>query len=119
MLIAKVNDGRLPVLDPDGLRLILKSGEIAHLSTSAALYKWQSVRQYKSGAQGFSFRVMKGVYYHTGRTKGRSVIVGENLVPDDDGTLTLTNRRAVFSGRKKSLEFDYRKLLNMNSSAMA
>lgn len=113
LVVAKVNGGRLPVLDADEVRLVLKTGEVAHLTTPATLYKWQAVRQYQGGSQGFSFRVMKGVYYHTGRTKGRSVVVGQNLVPDDDGVLTLTSRRAVFSGRKKSLEFDYRKLLDI------
>lgn len=113
VLVAKVNDGRLPVLDEADVRLPLKGGEIAHLTTPATLYKWQSVREYKSGGGGFTLRVMKGVYYHTGRTTGRSVIVGQNLVPDDSGILTITNKRAVFSGAKKSLQFEYTKLLDV------
>lgn len=111
MVIARVNDGRLPVLED--VRLQLKAGETAHLTTGASLMKWNPIREYQSGHNGFSFRIAKGVYYHTGRTKGRSVVVGEQIAVQDSGVLTVTSHRAVFSGSKKALQFEYRNLLDM------
>ncbi len=111
MVVARVNDGRLPVLAET--RLPLKAGEVAHIATDATLMKWNPVRQYQSGSGGFSFRVAKGVYYHTGRTRGRSVVVGEELAVADQGALTVTSHRAVFSGTKKALQFEYKNLLDI------
>ena len=113
LVIARVNDGRLPVIDAADVRLPLKSGEVVHLTTGAALTKWQAVKEWHGGSHGFSFRITKGVYYRTGQTRGRIVTTGQQLATEDTGILTVTSRRAVFSGAKRALEFDYRRLLDV------
>lgn len=111
LLVARVNDGRLPTLADSGI--ILQKGEVAHLETSAQLLKWQAVREWKGGSSGFSFRVAKGVYYRTGRTRGHIVTTGQTLAQDDSGKLTVTSTRAVFTGSKRALQFAYPKLLDV------
>jgi hypothetical protein len=111
LLVARVNDGRLPTLDSCGI--ILKKGEVAHMEVTAHLLKWQTVREWQGSSSGFSFRVAKGVRYHTGGTRGHLVSKGQTLVPDDTGTLTVTSLRAVYSGSKRALEFAYPKLLDV------
>jgi len=113
LMVARVNDGRLPELPPEDVSLLLKRGEVAHAVVAAELMKEVAIREYRGGGGGFSFRIAKGVRYHTGRTRGRSVVVGSQLVAEDSGALTITSRRCVFTGNKKTLEFAYSKLVEI------
>lgn len=45
--------------------------------------------------------------------RGRSVVVGTDLVVDDIGVFTVTSKRALFTGSKKTLEFRRDKLVGM------
>jgi uncharacterized Zn finger protein (UPF0148 family) len=111
LVIARVNDGRLPVLsDP---KILLKKNEVAHGSMNADLLKQVTVREYQGGYSGVSFRVMKGVRFHTGGVRGRSVVVGTEVKTDDTGVLTLTSHRAVFVGANRTVEVQYQKLIGM------
>ncbi len=111
LFVAMVNDGRLPVTtesDP-----VLKRGEVVHLVEPATLLKEVIQREYQSGSRGYSFRIMKGVSYRIGSSKGRVVEVGRSLEDVDEGKLTITSHRAVFIGPRKSMEMPYAKLLDL------
>ncbi len=112
MIVARVNDGRLPVLPEP--QIILKTGELAHISTNAGLLKEVTVREYRGGYSGFSFRVVKGVRYHTGGARGQSVVVGQRIDIEDTGVLTITSQRAVYTGARKTIEMPYTKLVTLN-----
>jgi hypothetical protein len=60
---------------------------------------------------GASVRIMKGVWYHTGGSQTTQAIS-----PVDSGTLILTNKRFVFGGARKSLEFPLAKLTQLSTS---
>jgi hypothetical protein len=111
LVVAQVNDGRLPVLD--SADIILQKGEVAHAAMTATLMKWRTVREWQGGSSGFSFRIAKGVTYRTGRTRGHLVDAGQQLVVEDTGILTLTSKRAVFNGSKRTLQFAYPKLVDV------
>lgn len=111
LVVARVNDGRLPAIDDP--RLLARPGEIVHLETAAVLMKAVAVREYQAGSRGVSFRIMKGVSYRVGATRGRMVTVGSEVVAIDDGVLSVTSRRVVFSGGAKTLEFRYDKLVGL------
>ncbi len=113
LLIAQVNDGRLPRISPSDAGIILRRGESAHASFPAALLKEVAVREYQGGYSGFSFRIAKGIRYHTGGVRGRSVIVGRKVEQEDRGQLVLTSHRAVFVGERRNVEVGYAKLLNV------
>ncbi len=112
LVIARVNDGRLPVLPTP--HIMLKRGEECHLETNASLLKEVAIREYRGGYSGFSFRVMKGVTYHTGSSRGHSVVVGTKIEIEDTGILSVTSQRAVFLGNKRTIECAYSKLVNLN-----
>ena len=112
LYVARVNDGRIPVLEKPNI--MMKKEEVAHMSAEAEILKEVAVREYQGGYSGFSFRVMKGVRFHTGSTRGRSVVVGTRIETADRGALTVTSQRVVFAGQRQSLEIAYAKLLNMN-----
>lgn len=111
LAVTRVNDGRIPTLD-DG-PLPLKRGETAHAIVAGQLLKEVAVREYRGGYSGFSFQIVKGVRYHVGSTRDRSVVVGTQVEVADTGLLEVTSHRAVFLGSKRSLEFAYPKLLDI------
>jgi hypothetical protein len=109
--VAKLNDGRLPVVeDPN---LMTRRGELVHVETSAALMKEIAVREWRGGSSGVSFRVAKGVRYHVGSTRGHMVTVGTQLQMADTGILAITNQRCAYLGSRKTVDMPYSKLLGM------
>lgn len=113
LMIARVNDGRLPVLDQH--LLIGKSGEVVHMETSAALLKEVVHREYRGGGGGVSVPLGLGARFSTGGFRGKSVVVGTSLEAADSGTLSVTDRRVVFQGQKKTLECRYDKMVGMEA----
>jgi hypothetical protein len=112
LLVARCNDGRL--LSIASPHIVLKKSEVAYMETSAALMKKVVHREYRGGYSGVSFRVMKGVRFHTGGTRGKSVVTGTSLQVSDTGLLTVTSQRAVYTGARQSIEMPYAKLLSLN-----
>ena len=109
LVVAEINDGRLPI--EKSSPLILRSGEIARYSCRVALMKETAVREFRGGSQGVSIRIAKGVNYRVGGVRGRSVVVGTTQTEQDTGDLVITDRRAVFIGGNRTLEFRYDRLI--------
>lgn len=112
LVVARVNDGRLPTVSEP--HVMLKKGEVVHAETNAALLKEVTVREFRGGYRGVSFRVAKGVRFHTGGARGRSVVVGTKLQTEDEGILSVTSQRAVYTGARRTIEMPYTKLVNLN-----
>jgi hypothetical protein len=115
ILIAKANAGRLPeVEDPE---VMAKPGEIVHAEVGAALKKEVTLshREFKGGGAGVSFRVAKGVRvrYGGGRGSGYTVYDGTAVVTEDTGILSITSKRLVFMGSRKTFEVLYTKLAGL------
>jgi len=113
MLIASVNNGRLPDVTAH-CRLLLKHSEVAHYFESASLMKEIEQRELQGGGSGVSVRIAKGVRFRTGAFRARSVVIGTSLIDADSGTLTITSVRTVFSGQRKTLDLPHAKLVNVN-----
>lgn len=109
VVLARANDGRLPVAESS--QLISQRDEVVHGELSAALVKEVAVREYRGGGAGVSFRIAKGVRLHSGQTRGRSVVVGSEMQTVDKGVLAITNQRAVFIGSRKTVESKYAKFI--------
>jgi len=85
----------LPVLPREALTqdIIFKKGELPHYSCKAVLKENKIVKTgYQSGSQGVSIRVMKGVSYRVGATRGH-ITREEQVVETSRGTLLITNQR--------------------------
>ncbi len=111
--VASINGGQLPeVASP---HILQKKGEIVHYECEATLMKEVAVREYQGGYQGFSIPIGKtGVRYRVGASRGHSVQVGTQLQVADTGILSITNKRAVYAGTRKTVEMAYSKLVNLN-----
>ena len=112
LVIARINDGRPPVMDQ--VQLLLKRGEVANaVFAPVSLMKERAVRQYRGGSSGVSIPIGFGVRYRTSSSRGRSVVVGTELVEEDRGQFTITSVRSMFVGARKTLEFRHDKLVGL------
>jgi hypothetical protein len=113
MLIASVNDGRLPDITSQAT-IVLKPGETAHYVVTASLMKEVTLREFRGGSHGFSLPIAKGVRFRTGSFRGKSVVVGTQMQVADQGGCWVTSLRVVFTGQRKTLDLPYTKLANLN-----
>jgi hypothetical protein len=111
LMIAKVNDGRLETI-PDP-HVMTKKNEVVHLEMVAGPDEEVTLREFRGGSAGFSFRIANGVRYRTGSFRGRSVVVGTELQVADSGPLAVTSSRVVFLGQRKTMEVPYSKLVGV------
>lgn len=113
LLIARVNDGRLPIVD--GPRLMTKQGEEVHLEVHASLMKEVVHREYRGGSSGVSVPLGLGIRFNTGGFRGRSVVLGTSLQVADSGLLSVTDRRLVYHGQRKTQESRYDRLVSLEA----
>jgi hypothetical protein len=114
-LLTEIQDGHLPVQSAPGLGL--QKNEVAHWSEPAGLIEERVVSKgYVGGSQGFSFRVMKGVTYRVGVSKGHLVTDTAQLKVSR-GPFVVTSQRAVFQGNSKAFAFRLDKLLDVHMFA--
>jgi hypothetical protein len=112
LMIAGINDGRMPVESRPSMRP--KTREVVHAEFAAALMKEVVRREYRGGSSGISIPIGFGMRYSTSSTRGRSVVVGVELQAADAGVLAITSERVVFIGQRKTQESQYRKLVGMD-----
>jgi DNA-directed RNA polymerase subunit M/transcription elongation factor TFIIS len=93
--------------------VILKKDERALLFLSdVALWEPRAVRQTRGAYGGPTFRIAKGVSFKVGSFSSRSES-HEELRTIDQGMLTLTNKRLVFTGTKRTTNIDLRKIVSI------
>jgi hypothetical protein len=94
--------------------LILKKDETSLLDTPVRLLKEVADREYVGGSRGLSVPLGGGVRYRVGAMRGHMVTIGSHWAVADDGQLTVTDRRVVYHGARKTLEFPDAKLATLN-----
>lgn len=67
---------------------------------------------YVGGSQGVSFRIMKGVSYRVGATRGHLEKNPDTLQVVDEGKATFTSKRIVFAGTSATREWQLAKMVN-------
>jgi hypothetical protein len=115
LTIARINDGRLPEVPAGQARLMAKRGEIVHLETAAVLMKEVIDREFRGGSQGVSVPIAKGVRFRTSSFRGKSVVVGSHLEAADTGIISVSSKRVVFMGTRKTIDTPYVKLASLDA----
>lgn len=93
--------------------IILSRGEsIVWVYNSVTMYQEKTERQYQGRRNGWSFRVMKGVTYHTGGTNMKPI---EHTYMENKGvgTLYVTNKNIIFQGSTAAIKVPYAKLIGV------
>lgn len=86
-----------------GHNLILKPEEKCHYSSSATYVKTKNmVVGYSGGNNGVSIRIAKGVSYRLGASKATPV--RSDVEERSPGTLSITNKRIIFSAAKGAFD---------------
>ncbi|MBP9665196.1 MAG: hypothetical protein KBD94_11280 [Pyrinomonadaceae bacterium] len=102
----------LPVTESSGI--ILQRAEIDYLNFAASLLEERVVnRQIVGRSSGMSFRLMKGVSYRVGQSRGQ-ILSQTGIVPISDGGFVVTNQRLIFSGDRKSVNAPLGKILDVD-----
>ncbi len=96
-----------------GCPVILKRGEEPVLVMPNITFREpHAVRTSVAGYGGPTFRIAKGVSFRLGGASSRSVSHDE-IQKIDTGTLTITNKRLIFTGSMKTLNYNLSKILSI------
>ncbi len=111
-LLSEIREGNIPTLIPTNL-ITQKDEKVYWIEPSSLLEEQVVNRRYEGGSRGVSFKIMKGVHYRIGGSKGHIVSEKQN-VKVSSGQLIITNKRIIFSGDKKSFSTKMDKLIDIN-----
>jgi hypothetical protein len=78
---------------------------------NVACYEEKIYKQRIGNSQGVSFRVMRGVYYRVGQSKGYTQETSRTEQVDT-GMLGVTTEHIYFAGEKKSFRIPYKKIVS-------
>jgi hypothetical protein len=93
--------------------LMLREGERALYDAPAYLLKEVVDREARFISQGISVPLGHGMRYRIGMGTARPVTLGSHWTDADEGALTLTDKRLVYHGRRRTLEFRLDKLASL------
>ena len=100
-------------LPTDGCSVILKRNEEPVVVLPNITFKEpRSVRTSYGSYGGPTIRIMKGVSFRLGGVLHRSASHDE-ITTIDRGTLTITNKRLIFTGSQKTLNYNLSKILSI------
>jgi hypothetical protein len=103
-----VKNGNVPSLTSESPVILKKNEELILSVPNVSLSEPRAVRTGSYG--GPSFRVAKGVYFRVGGFKAQSHDEIKNI---DQGIITLTNTRLVFSGSKRTINIPLGKIISI------
>jgi len=114
--LAAISEGDMSLVEPipqRGVPIILKKNEVCYAKVQDAQF-WEdrAVRKTRGGYGGFNFRVAKGASFHVGKfgATGESHMERRHI---DTGNVFVTNKRFVFIGSSKSIDFPLNKVLSV------
>lgn len=92
--------------------VVLRRGEVQYSAIPGQMLEERVVSRRTVGAShGVSIRLMKGVSYRVGQSRGE-MISESGIVPVSVGDFVITNQRLIFSGDRKSFNTTYDKILD-------
>jgi hypothetical protein len=101
----------VPSLDSTLPFNFLKTESLVWAFPNVRYFEDRTQRQYVGGYQGASIRVMKGVYYHTGGSRGHAV-ESTSRVEADHGLFAITTKNLYFEGNTKRFRIPYVKVVS-------
>lgn len=100
----------------DRLPIKLKRDEIMLWAfEDVTFYKYRTKTVYQNSRQGMSFRVMKGVHYRVGASRGEAVQT-DFLDQQGNGVLAITDLAVYFSSSTKSIRLPHEKIISIDPS---
>ncbi len=110
-LLAEINQGNLPNIPVSNI-VTQKNEKVYWVEPSILAEEKVVRRRYEGGSHGVSLRIMKGVSYRVGASKGHFV-ADTDIVAVSTGEFIITNKRTIFRGDGKSFAFKLDKILDI------
>ncbi len=110
--LAGARAGKVAFTEPSAPVILKKNERAVLVLQNIAFWEPRAVRQTVGGYAGPTIHVAKGVSFRVGGMQARSES-HEELRQIDMGVLTLTTRRMVFTGGKRTINIDLRKILSI------
>jgi hypothetical protein len=104
-LLEQIHDGEVNLQMVSEVPIILKKNEIPYVMVPSVEFHEDRMVRHRAGG---AVRVMKGVYLGGSRSESHPE---RRLI--DTGNMILTNKRLVFSGSRKGIDIDLRKILSI------
>ena len=112
-ILSRLQNGSMPPFRPTNLPIMLSRGEgVIWTYENVTMLQEKITREWVGRHNGLTFRVVKGVYWRTGGTKGRPV-EKSTMETVGVGTLILTNKNICFHSATRSIKIPYKKLAGM------
>lgn len=99
--LEKVDQGFLPKVSVNTPFRTLRTEKLVCCWQNVVYLKQQTKTEYVGGSQGMSFRVMKGVSYRVGGSRGQKQET-VSFVPTDMGTFGITTKHLYFATNRPS-----------------
>lgn len=110
----QLKEGKTSIRMEGEAPIILKENEeLIFALQNISLWEPRVVSRISGGYGGPSFRIAKGIYFRIGAFGARQRESPEELKVIDQGILTLTDKRLVFSGAKRTINIDLRKVVSV------
>lgn len=104
----EIRAGRLPQINTN--TILLSKDEFCRFVDRAALLQDKEVTRYEGRSSGFSIRLVKGLTYRVGSSRG--IPIKEKVVNQITGILYITDRRLLFVAKENGFE---RKLIDISA----
>lgn len=109
-LIKALQNGIVPATNIQAPIILGKKETVLWVYNGVSCYQEKITKEWVGRNNGFSFRVCKGVYYRTGRTKGHPV-ERSSMELQGTGTLYVTNKNLIFWSQMKNVKIPFAKII--------
>jgi len=111
-ILKDIQKGIIPNMGLSAPIILEKRETVLWTYNGVSLYQEKITKEWVGHRQGMSFRVMKGVYYHIGGSKGHP-IEHSSMELQGTGTLFITNKNLIFYSQSKSLKMSFNKIVGI------
>lgn len=114
LIIRDLLEGKCPdrIVVPNNTFNLMKSEKMIFAFSGMPISEIKTVSEYQAGSQGFSFRIMKGVYYHAGGTKGKR-IEKKTVKSLGCSDVVITNKHVYFQANGDAMRIKHDKIVSI------
>ncbi len=109
-LIKALQNGIVPKTNIQVPIILGKNESVLWAYSSVSCYQEKVTREWVGRNSGFSFKVCKGVYYRTGRSKGHPV-ERSSMELQGTGMLYVTNKNLIFWSQMRNVKIPFSKII--------
>ena len=111
-ILKSVQRGVIPRTNMVAPIILGKNETILWTYNGVSLYQEKITKEWVGRSGGFSFRIIKGVYYRTGSMKGHPV-EHSSMEFNGTGSLCVTNKNLIFYSQQKSVKVPFNKIVGI------